>query len=333
MHCMAHCTVRPTAPLRSVSHDLAPLCTQAAELSGRRARSANPPHEPPRRAAAEEAARDVALLAALLRSHDAGGDSVAVAPLLGGYQRLLPSPCRALADYSRSRLATPMAHVRCCCEAEVTAALRLAVEEGWRVRPVGSRHSWSEAALVDGALCLDLTPMDRVLGIEITPSSGRDYTSPEPGGYSATVTVEPGVQLHELRRALSARGLTLPSWPMLLGQTAGGAVGTGSHGSGAEGLTSDQMVGARLVCVQADGSVRICTVGGGGGGGDGGEGVGLRGGLLRRHLRLRRRLLLRPLLRRRLLPRRCLCRNCCRSSSSSHLILSPLLRRRLLPRC
>jgi len=247
-----------------VSHDLTPPHTQAAELSGRRARSATPPHEPPRRAAAEEAARDIALLAALLRSHDAGGDSIAVAPLLGGRQGLVPSPCRALADYSRSRLATPTAHVRCCCEAEVAAALRLAVEEGWRVRPVGSRHSWSEAAAVDGALCLDLTPMDRVLDIEITPRSGRDHTSPEPGAHSATVTVEPGVPLLELRRALAARGLTLPSWPMLLGQTAGGAIGTGSHGSGAEGLTSDQLVGARLVCVRADGSVRFRTLGGGG---------------------------------------------------------------------
>ena len=37
--------------------------------------------------------------------------------------------------------------------------------------------------------------------------------------------VEPGVTLFALRRALAARGLTLPSWPMLLAQTVGGAVG------------------------------------------------------------------------------------------------------------
>ena len=111
----------------------------------------------------------------------------------------------------------------------MAAALRLAVEEGWRVRPVGTRHSWSEAALVDGALCFDLTPMARVLDVEIKPSSrrdraeikpssGRDRTSREPAGQSATVTLEPGVSLLELRRVLAARGLTLPSWPMLLGQ-------------------------------------------------------------------------------------------------------------------
>ena len=97
------------------------------------------------------------------------------------------------------------------------------------MRPVGARHSWSEAALVEGALCLDLTPMDRVLDVEIRPSSrrdrveirpssGRDRTSGEPAGQWATVTLEPGVTLLELRRVLAARGLTLPSWPMLLGQ-------------------------------------------------------------------------------------------------------------------
>ena len=47
------------------------------------------------------------------------------------------------------------------------------------------------------------------------------------------VTVEPGVTLRQLRDVLTRRGLTLPSWPMLLDQTVAGAAATGSHGSSA----------------------------------------------------------------------------------------------------
>jgi len=44
-----------------------------------------------------------------------------------------------------------------------------------------------------------------------------------------TVVVQPGVTLYSLRRALRANNLTLGSWPALMGQTVGGAVGTGSQ--------------------------------------------------------------------------------------------------------
>ena len=39
---------------------------------------------------------------------------------------------------------------------------------------------------------------------------------------SAVVSVEPGLLLRDLIQALAARGLTLPSLPMLLDQTIGG---------------------------------------------------------------------------------------------------------------
>ena len=57
-----------------------------------------------------------------------------------------------------------------------------------------------------------------------------------------------GMQLSELCTALKHSGFTLPSLPILLDQTVGGAIATGSHGSsGNHGTLSDQVVSTKMV--------------------------------------------------------------------------------------
>lgn len=67
-----------------------------------------------------------------------------------------------------------------------------------------------------------------------------------------TVTCEPGITLEELHKALYAQGLALETAPAPGWVTLGGALMTGSHGSGPPSISSS-MIGCRLVT--ADGEV------------------------------------------------------------------------------
>ena len=159
----------------------------------------------------------------------------------------------ALGDASGTRQpVAPAAATRCLCEMEIGNALSFAHHRGLSVRPIGTRHSWSVAATpTKRCLRLDLRGMDAILSIhrrDVAESSRRSYVSDSTGDGSWRVVVEPGVTLYSLRRALASNGLTLASWPALLGQTIGGAVGTGSHGSsGWNGTLSDELVGGRIM--------------------------------------------------------------------------------------
>ena len=67
-------------------------------------------------------------------------------------------------------------------------------------------------------------------------------------GRAATVRVAAGMQLADLCTALKQSGFTLPSLPILLDQTVGGALATGSHGSSAHyGTLSDAIISMKMV--------------------------------------------------------------------------------------
>lgn len=64
----------------------------------------------------------------------------------------------------------------------------------------------------------------------------------------AVVRVQAGCTLRVLNSALLARGLSLASLPMLLDQTVGGAVATGSHGSSLKhGTLSDYVLKMKVI--------------------------------------------------------------------------------------
>lgn len=99
-------------------------------------------------------------------------------------------------------------------EAEIAAHLRSSTGI---VRCVGSGHSFSPLVPTDGTILA----LDRLSGIVSTDSA------------ALTATVKAGTRLSLLSRQLDGSGLALPNLPDIDMQTVAGAIGTGTHGTGA----------------------------------------------------------------------------------------------------
>jgi xylitol oxidase len=105
-----------------------------------------------------------------------------------------------------------------------------------RIRPLGTRHSFSLVADSTGHL-LSTERLDRV--VEVRPEA---------------VTVEAGITYGELARVLAEHGLALGNFASLPHVSVGGAVATGTHGSGVRNRSLAAAVSA-LDLVVADGSI------------------------------------------------------------------------------
>jgi hypothetical protein len=183
----------------------------------------------------DEAIRDAALMMAFIRS-SAQGRTLAPSALYGG---VIALPRSQLWDASGTRTFTAAARVPCMTEAEVQLLLKAssvpgavpgAVLRPSVIRPLGCGHSWSGYSAVPGAVLLDMTRMDRVLdttlAVDVVGGPVARHASAHHGaGAGPSVLVQPGLTLRDLRAVLAAHGYTLPSWPMLLDQTVGGAMG------------------------------------------------------------------------------------------------------------
>jgi FAD-linked oxidoreductase len=122
---------------------------------------------------------------------------------------------------------------------ELAAAIVDAAEEGMPVRVPGSGHSFTEAALTEGAM-VRIEALDRVLGAD--PASGL-------------VKVEAGIRLAALNEELQRLGLAMENLGDIDRQTLAGAISTATHGTGADLPNISAQVEA-LEIVLADGSVR-----------------------------------------------------------------------------
>lgn len=99
-----------------------------------------------------------------------------------------------------------------------------------RLRPVGSGHSFTDAACTDGVL-VDVARMCRVLSVD-----------------GADVTVEAGIRLRDLGEELASRGLALENQGDVDMQTLAGAISTATHGTGGRFANiSSRVVGMRVV--------------------------------------------------------------------------------------
>jgi alditol oxidase len=110
------------------------------------------------------------------------------------------------------------------------------VAEAETVRALGTRHSFSLVADSDGVL-LSTENLNRIVDI------GNE-----------TVTVEAGIRYGDLSSALESHGLALPNLASLPHISVGGAIATGTHGSGAGNQSLAAGV-ASLELVRADGSI------------------------------------------------------------------------------
>ena len=117
-------------------------------------------------------------------------------------------------------------------------AVRRAADRGLGVHVAGSGHSFTEAALTDGAM-IRIEALNRVLDAD--PDSGL-------------VKVEAGITLRDLSASLWDRGLAMENLGDIDRQTLAGAISTATHGTGA-GLRNLSAQVEALELVLADGSV------------------------------------------------------------------------------
>ena len=126
--------------------------------------------------------------------------------------------------------------------AEVVQAIASARSDGLPVKAVGAGHSFSDAPASDGVM-LDLSAMDRVRQLDAS---------------TGLVTAEAGIRLHRLSPWLWRAGLALTNVGDIDRQTLGGAIATGTHGTGLRfGSMAAQVV--QLEIVLADGTVATCS--------------------------------------------------------------------------
>lgn len=121
--------------------------------------------------------------------------------------------------------------------AEVQRLIADAAARGVGVRALGSRHSFNDIADSDGVLI-----STRLLAGAIS------YDAEAAAGRAGTVTVGAGIRYGELALALEERGLAVANLASLPHISVGGAIATGTHGSGdAVGSLATAVRGLELV--------------------------------------------------------------------------------------
>ncbi len=124
------------------------------------------------------------------------------------------------------------------CTPATVEEVQQVVFQARRLKALGSRHSFSRVADTDGTL----VSLDGLHGIvALDPARRR-------------VTVEAGIRYGELARALAAHGFALPNMASLPHISVGGAVATGTHGSG-DALGSLATPVEAMEIVRADGTL------------------------------------------------------------------------------
>lgn len=143
-------------------------------------------------------------------------------------------------NWSGSVHAQPRQIVRPASERALCALVRRARQARKALRVAGTGHSSSELVVTDGII-VDLSRFRRVVSTDRA---------------RCRAIVQPGAELQYLGTRLHTTDLALPNYGDAATQTIGGAIGTGTHGSGPEQRNlSAMLVGARLV--DGRGEVRI----------------------------------------------------------------------------
>ena len=135
-------------------------------------------------------------------------------------------------NWDRTQSWTPEVLHEPSSESEVAELVRRAVDERKRLKPIGAALSWSDAIDMPGR-GLRLSRMARVLEVDSPARLAR---------------VQAGARLHDVNEALAEHGLALDNFGSIVTQTAGGYIGTGSHGTGSKTrILSSHVSALRLV--------------------------------------------------------------------------------------
>jgi len=145
-------------------------------------------------------------------------------------------------NWAGNQVCAPVRLHRPLTEAELVLIVRAARTEHEHVRVAGGGQSYSGVALSDGHL-IEIGGYDALLDLNVT---------------RGLVTVQAGVTLRRLEDELWSRGFVLHPWGDAGESTLGGAISTGSHGSGLH-VTSLAARVAALRVVTGTGDVLDCS--------------------------------------------------------------------------
>lgn len=198
----------------------------------------------------EEAFRDAAVVDAMLA--DCGQSGVASAaqnelanPEAAGVQRCRPRPMisrmgRSFMNSLGTSSFRPTGVAWCASVNDVVSAITWGQDHSLGIAPIGMCHS--SCLFQDNDVCVSTSLISRVFDFQVDDS--RAY-----------IRVGSGMTLNCLASLLKSTEYTMASFPILLNQSVGGAIATGSHGSSAHhGTISDSIVAVRLASL--DGRVR-----------------------------------------------------------------------------
>jgi L-gulonolactone oxidase len=162
----------------------------------------------------------------------------------GGRRGRVGAP-ESWSNWAGNQVATPTAVAHPADADEVAALVRQAAEDGGRVRPIGTGHSFTAIGRPDGEAVTQLV-MDHC----------ADLIALDAG--SGLVTVGAGMTLARLNRLLAEAGLAMTNLGDIERQTISGALATGTHGTGARfGGLATQVRAFELV--RGDGEIALAS--------------------------------------------------------------------------
>jgi len=145
-------------------------------------------------------------------------------------------------NWGRTYEASPLSIEHPASEDEIATIVRAAASRGERVKVAGTGHSFTDIAVTDGRLLL-LDRYDKLL--QVDAATGR-------------VTVQAGITIEALGKALAGFGLALENQGDIAYQTVSGAISTATHGTGETFKNLSSQVRA-LRIVTADGEAIECS--------------------------------------------------------------------------
>lgn len=122
----------------------------------------------------------------------------------------------AWSNWSGSVHSAPQGIFHPTTQEEVVAVINSAVANGQQIRAVGSGHSHTPLAATDGTM-VSLEHLNKLESLSTT---------------RYTATAQAGITLHDLGKELFKHGFTLRNLGDIDKQSLGGALATGTHGTG-----------------------------------------------------------------------------------------------------